>query len=324
MPAGETMRKMDNNAYEVEYEKWSRIIIKVQLIIAVIVFAIEILNNVLLYVTRSQGYGPDTIVEKLIRYLLITSIFNFGMVILSKIAENRVEDEEAKRYFLMLFLTLTCADVAYSHYQFSVTFAIFTIPIIISILYEDSKLSIFTLIISLFGELVAVMARASDEGYSRDIGPEAAIAFALLICVFVFARMISSTLRKRRDAVKEAVIKAEKANASAEKMILSMKMLETLAGTLDAKDKYTNGHSMRVAFYSTRLAEALGWDKEQISMLRYEALLHDIGKIGVPDAILNKPSKLSEMEFGLIKSHTIRALSGISVPLSPLGYPFPS
>ena len=305
MPAGETMRKMDNNAYEVEYGKWSRIIIKVQLIIAVIVFAIEILNNVLLYVTRSQGYGPDTIVEKLIRYLLITSIFNFGMVILSKIAENRVEDEEAKRYFLMLFLTLTCADVAYSHYQFSVTFAIFTIPIIISILYEDSKLSIFTLIISLFGELVAVMARASDEGYSRDIGPEAAIAFALLICVFVFARMISSTLRKRRDAVKEAVIKAEKANASAEKMILSMKMLETLAGTLDAKDKYTNGHSMRVAFYSTRLAETLGWDKEQISMLRYEALLHDIGKIGVPDAILNKPAKLSEMEFGLIKSHTI-------------------
>lgn len=305
MPAGETMRKMDNNAYEVEYEKWSRIIIKVQLIIAVIVFAIEILNNVLLYVTRSQGYGPDTIVEKLIRYLLITSIFNFGMVILSKIAENRVEDEEAKRYFLMLFLTLMCADVAFSHYQFSVTFAIFTIPIIISILYEDSKLSIFTLIISLFGEVIAVMARASDEGYNKDIGPEAAIAFALLICVFVFARMISSTLRKRRDAVKEAVIKAEKANASAEKMILSMKMLETLAGTLDAKDKYTNGHSMRVAFYSTRLAEALGWDKEQISMLRYEALLHDIGKIGVPDAILNKPSKLSEMEFGLIKSHTI-------------------
>ncbi|MGN1181220.1 MAG: HD-GYP domain-containing protein, partial [Suilimivivens sp.] len=86
---------------------------------------------------------------------------------------------------------------------------------------------------------------------------------------------------------------------------LSMKMLETLAGTLDAKDKYTNGHSMRVAFYATRLAEALGWDKEQISMLRYEALLHDIGKIGVPDAILNKPSRLSEMEFGLIKSHTI-------------------
>ena len=299
------MDKLDNKAYEVEYEKWGRIVIKAQLIIAAIVCAIEVLNNVLLFCTKSQGYGPDTIVEKLVRYLLLTTLFNFGMVILSKITERRVANEEAKRFFLMLFTTLICTDVAFSHYQFTITFAVFVIPIVISILYEDSKLSIFTLTISFLGEIVAVVARAMDEEYNRDIGPEAAIAFALLISVYVFARMINSTLKKRRDAVKEAVIATEKANASAEKMMLSMKMLETLAGTLDAKDKYTNGHSMRVSFYATRLAEELGWDKERVSILRYEALLHDIGKIGVPDAILNKPSRLSEMEFGLIKSHTI-------------------
>ena len=299
------MGKVDNKAYEVDYEKWGAVVIKAQLIIAVIVCAIEVLNNVLLFCTKSQGYGPDTIVEKLIRYLFITSLFNFGMVILSRIAEKKVKNEEAKRFCLMLFTTLMCANVAFSHYQFAVTFAIFVIPIVISILYEDARLSIFTLTVSLLGELVAVIARATDEEYNRDIGPEAAIAFGLLITVYVFARMINSTLRKRRDAVKEAVIATEKANASAEKMMLSMKMLETLAGTLDAKDKYTNGHSMRVAFYSTRLAEELEWDKERVSVLRYEALLHDIGKIGVPDAILNKPSRLSEMEFGLIKSHTI-------------------
>lgn len=299
------MEQLDNKAYEVEYEKWGRIVIKAQLIIAAIVCAIEVLNNVLLFCTKSQGYGPDTIVEKLVRYLLLTTLFNFGMVILSKITERRVANEEAKRFLLMLFTTLICTDVAFSHYQFTITFAVFVIPIVISILYEDSKLSIFTLTISFFGEIVAVVARAMDEEYNRDIGPEAAIAFALLISVYVFARMINSTLKKRRDAVKEAVIATEKANASAEKMMLSMKMLETLAGTLDAKDKYTNGHSMRVSFYATRLAEELGWDKERVSMLRYEALLHDIGKIGVPDAILNKPSRLSEMEFGLIKSHTI-------------------
>lgn len=299
------MGKVEKKAYEVEYEKWGAIVIKAQLIIAIIVCIIEILNNVLLFCTKSQGYGPDTIVEKLIRYLFITSLFNFGMVLFSKITERKVKNEGAKKYYLMLFLTLMCSNVAFSHYQFAVTFAIFVIPIVISILYEDSKLSVFTLILSLFGELVAVIARAMDKEYNRDIGPEAAIAFSLLITVYVFARMINSTLKKRRDAVKEAVIATEKANASAEKMMLSMKMLETLAGTLDAKDKYTNGHSMRVAFYSTRLAEELGWDKERISVLRYEALLHDIGKIGVPDAILNKPSRLSEMEFGLIKSHTI-------------------
>lgn len=299
------MGKVDKKAYEVEYDKWGAIVIKAQLIIAIIVCAIEILNNVLLFCTRSQGYGPDTIVWKLIRYLFITSLFNFGMVFFSKIADRKVENEGTKKYFLMLFLTLMCTNVAFSHYQFAVTFAIFEIPIVISILYEDSRLSVFTLMLSLFGELAAVISRATDKEYNRDIGPEAAIAFSLLITVYVFARMISSTLNKRRDAVKEAVIATEKANASAEKMMLSMKMLETLAGTLDAKDKYTNGHSMRVAFYSTKLAEELGWDKERISVLRYEALLHDIGKIGVPDAILNKPSRLSEMEFGLIKSHTI-------------------
>ena len=299
------MSKTNDKAYEVEYEKWGKIVINAQLIIAAIVCAIEILNNVLLYFTRSQGYGPDTIVEKLIRYLLLTTIFNFSMVICSKLTESQVKDEKVKRFLLMLFTTLICADVAFSHYQFAVTFAIFVIPIVISILYEDSGLAIFTLVISLLGELVAVLARAADVEYNKDIGPEAAISFGLLLSVYVFARMINNTLKKRREAVKEAVIQAEKANASAEKMMLSMKMLETLAGTLDAKDKYTNGHSMRVAFYATRLAEKLGWDRERISILRYESLLHDIGKIGVPDAILNKPSRLSEMEFGLIKSHTI-------------------
>ena len=66
------MGTVDNKAYEVEYEKWGAIVIRAQLIIAVIVCAIEVLNNMLLFCTKSQGYGPDTIVEKLIRYLCDT------------------------------------------------------------------------------------------------------------------------------------------------------------------------------------------------------------------------------------------------------------
>ena len=108
------MGKLDNKAYEVEYEKWGRIVIKAQLFIAAIVCAIEVLNNVLLFCTKSQGYGPDTIVEKLVRYLLITTLFNFGMVLLSKIAERKVPNEEAKKFFLMLFTILICTDVAFS------------------------------------------------------------------------------------------------------------------------------------------------------------------------------------------------------------------
>ena len=52
------------------------------------------------------------------------------------------------------------------------------------------------------------------------------------------------------------------------------------------------------------IAEALGWGKARIDDLRYAALLHDIGKIGVPDSILNKPTRLTDVEFDIIKSHT--------------------
>ena len=294
-----------DKSYTIEYKRWDQVVITAQLIIASVVCVIEILNNTLLYVTRSQGYGPDTIVQKLLRYLILTTVFNFGMLIISKIVEKKVTDDITKRYLLMLLTTLICTDVAFSHYQFAVTLAIFVIPIVISILYEDGKLTVFTAIISTVGNLVAIFARATDAGYNKDIGPEAVIALALPISVMVFARLITRTLRERRNAVKEAVIRAEKSNAAAEKMALSFKMLETLAGTIDAKDKYTNGHSLRVALYATRLAQELGWDEKRIEKLRYEALLHDIGKIGVPDAILNKPSKLTDMEFDLIKSHTV-------------------
>lgn len=292
-------------SYAIEYKRWDNVVITAQLIIASVVCVIEILNNTLLYVTRSQGYTPDTIVSKLIRYLFITSLINFGMLILSIIAEKKVEDDNKKRYLLMFLTTLICTDVAFSHYQFAVTLAIFVIPVVISILYEDGNLTTFTTVISTAGSIVAIIARASDAEYNKDIGPEAVIALALPISVMVFAKLITRTLRERRDALKEAVIRAEKSNAAAEKMALSFKMLETLAGTIDAKDKYTNGHSMRVAIYATRLAEKLGWDQERIERLRYEALLHDIGKIGVPDAILNKPARLTDVEFDLIKSHTV-------------------
>ena len=74
-------------AYTIENERWDQVVITAQLIIASVVCVIEILNNTLLYVTRSQGYGPDTIVEKLLRYLVVTTVFNFGMLIISKIVE---------------------------------------------------------------------------------------------------------------------------------------------------------------------------------------------------------------------------------------------
>lgn len=86
--------------------------------------------------------------------------------------------------------------------------------------------------------------------------------------------------------------------------VMSDEMVQLLAASIDAKDRYTNGHSTRVSWYAEALARQLGWPDAEVEALRREALLHDVGKMGVPDAILNKPGRLTNEEFETIKTHT--------------------
>ena len=82
--------------------------------------------------------------------------------------------------------------------------------------------------------------------------------------------------------------------------------IETFTGFIDAKDSYTNGHSKRVAIYTKLIASEMGYEGEELDRIYYIALLHDCGKIGVPDNILGKPGRLTDEEFHIIKSHTVR------------------
>lgn len=88
--------------------------------------------------------------------------------------------------------------------------------------------------------------------------------------------------------------------------IIINESIETFTGFIDAKDPYTNGHSKRVAIYTRRIAKEMGYDGEDLEHIYYIALLHDCGKIGVPDSILGKPGKLTDEEFEIIKSHTVQ------------------
>lgn len=87
-------------------------------------------------------------------------------------------------------------------------------------------------------------------------------------------------------------------------MKLFSETILALAKTIDAKDAYTKGHSERVAVYSKMIAEKLGYGKEMQNEIYNIGLLHDIGKIGVPEAIINKTSRLTDEEYFIIKSHT--------------------
>ena len=80
-------------------------------------------------------------------------------------------------------------------------------------------------------------------------------------------------------------------------------VVASLADAIDAKDAYTNGHSRRVAEYSKEIAKRFGYDENAQSKVYMMGLLHDVGKIGVPDAVINKTGKLTDEEFEMIKAH---------------------
>jgi HD-GYP domain-containing protein (c-di-GMP phosphodiesterase class II) len=79
--------------------------------------------------------------------------------------------------------------------------------------------------------------------------------------------------------------------------------LEALTASIDAKDRYTCGHSRRVAHLTQQLAEAIGLDEHTVSRCHIAGLVHDVGKIGVPEAVLLKPGKLTAEEYGWIRKH---------------------
>lgn len=86
-------------------------------------------------------------------------------------------------------------------------------------------------------------------------------------------------------------------------LIKSVHIVQTLAEAIDAKDTYTHGHSSRVAEYSREIARRAGYNEPTQDEIYMMGLLHDIGKIGVPDAVINKPGRLDDDEFAKIKEH---------------------
>lgn len=86
---------------------------------------------------------------------------------------------------------------------------------------------------------------------------------------------------------------------------ISDQLVHILSKTIEAKDKYTKGHSARVAKYSVMIGERYGYQGQDLKRLEYAALLHDVGKIGVADTIINKPGHLTDEEFAEMKKHPV-------------------
>ena len=112
-------------------------------------------------------------------------------------------------------------------------------------------------------------------------------------------KQIAELLRLQKH-LEEEVDRKNKENEQ-----LFLHVVSSLAGAIDAKDTYTNGHSSRVAEYSKEIARRFGYNMKEQSDIYIMGLLHDVGKIGVPDSVINKPGKLNDEEFELIKRHPV-------------------
>jgi len=90
-----------------------------------------------------------------------------------------------------------------------------------------------------------------------------------------------------------------------EKELLFTDTIRAVIAAIEAKDRYLAGHSLRVSEYAEKLAYSLGYNKRFVDRLKYAAHLHDVGKIGTPEAILNKPDRLTDNEYEIIKEHPV-------------------
>nr|MCR4902942.1 HD domain-containing protein [Butyrivibrio sp.] len=132
-----------------------------------------------------------------------------------------------------------------------------------------------------------------------------ALAVVIVIIILLLLVQLYINLRTRHFM--------QKANEQKE---LTREIVEAFAKVIDMKDKYTNGHSFRVARYTAMLATQMGYDEDTVEKYYNIALLHDIGKIGIPPEVLNKQDKLNGPEYNIIEKHPVygyEILKNISV-----------
>lgn len=123
--------------------------------------------------------------------------------------------------------------------------------------------------------------------------------FALVIIYItwlIFRTWVHRTMKMQKRELELARKQVEMGNET----------ILTIAKTVDAKDENTSQHSIRVSEYSVLIAKKLGFDEQACDELRQTALLHDIGKIAIPDSVLNKPARLTDEEYEIMKSHVVK------------------
>ena len=123
----------------------------------------------------------------------------------------------------------------------------------------------------------------------------------IIICQYSYLQHRRLLNQQRNEEKLEKAVQRERDHL----MVMMTQTIQSISNAVDARDAYTRRHSARVAEYSVLLARTLGWDDQRLNQLYSIALLHDIGKIGISDTILNKHASLTPEEREIIQQHTV-------------------
>ncbi|MGN0672146.1 MAG: HD-GYP domain-containing protein [Anaerovoracaceae bacterium] len=169
------------------------------------------------------------------------------------------------------------------------------------VLYHQPRLVLVMGIVSLLANIIFDIKLYTDGKITLDNSRDIEIQLALIaLCfgaLYVASRMYDSIQRRNYEYLKAI----EDKNIEIQRVTLEA--ISTIANIIDAKDEYTKGHSQRVAEYAVELARKLGYSEAELNNVHVIALLHDIGKIGIPDSVLNKAARLSDEEYEIMKQH---------------------
>ena len=209
--------------------------------------------------------------------------------------------KSAKRVTVFPYIcSYTLSNPTVSYYLVGLDYAVNTVKMsdISSIDYTNLRGGYYTFKMTISDS----MGKETNE-YRIEIVKERAvyeylwfILIIVLVLYFGFAAIVYAYVQRKTKALLQKQEEDKK---------LVKEIAEAFAKTIDMKDRYTNGHSQRVAEYTAMLTRELGYNDETVDKYYNIALLHDIGKIGIPAEVLNKQGKLTDDEYHKIQSHTM-------------------
>ena len=170
------------------------------------------------------------------------------------------------------------------------------------------KLGFITALLILIGQFPILMVTILKAGNYGSVPGVFSNFFTIIAIIIIYSR--NKSIKKYQQTEIDHI---------KEQQMLSQRLFEqtatALVNAVDAKDTYSHGHSLRVAEYSGKIARKMGKSEDEIEKIYYAALLHDVGKIGIDDSIINKNGRLTPEEYEVIKQHPVmgyQILSSIS------------